>query len=756
MRKTFYHIWMIPATLCLALLGACSREPLPEQRNDAKALIISPALLDIQENAPVTRADEPQNDAQFNENRVARLDVFIFQGTTLKKDYHITTEGGIVSYGGKSGYLLSHDWLQDGLAKDVAYKVYVIANSTNASVTTAGAITAENDLKALSTEDEDIYKRYNADAPATDNTYSPSKTFLMNAKVDSWTITDMNTQLISDNTVQLERAAVKFVVDIQLTDEFRQRLADKEMQYGRPSWKYANFNSVTPEIKLAADDEAYPEEKLVIGGSGKYLTVVPETNGHYSIVTYAYPQQFTALDKCPGLFLSFPATPVGSDENATPSFHYYYIPLVAKGTTATLRNNVYQVNARISSFGSTEAVANDEVLLTYDVLPWGTSSASVDAQPIDYLLATPTRYSFKGGNEGEWLSTDIRYYASGNVTVEGVRGFYKDRTGAEVVVTNGFQVGTPSNGKITIRSQVPTNGTLREVEFTVRCGNKTETVKFRHYPLDFVTGIASHWCSYDDDTFAQWGQTGKTYMASGEKNGHIYYIESLEPKGFFAELIQWILNLIFDGNLDDAFSSRVWQSGKIYNLTLNGGQGSLVENSGDNINNQMYMLQITSSNDNYTLGRPTLTSGTSRIHTYKGGGITGLRPIDTELHDVTYYTSQDDVISPAFMLASQITTLLNQFSTAETAAAHCALYKEVGQDGYVYTGWRLPTKQEIQFMIENQVNKSDAMIQVLTGSHYWALDGSKVRNTNQTGGNGNFVRCVRDVKPEELARINQF
>ena len=108
------------------------------------------------------------------------------------------------------------------------------------------------------------------------------------------------------------------------------------------------------------------------------------------------------------------------------------------------------------------------------------------------------------------------------------------------------------------------------------------------------------------------------------------------------------------------------------------------------------------------------------------------------------------------MLASQITTLLNQFSTAETAAAHCALYKEVAQDGYVYTGWRLPTKQEIQFMIENQVNKSDAMIQVLTGSHYWALDGSKVRNTNQTGGNGNFVRCVRDVKPEELARINQF
>lgn len=743
MRKTFYHIWMIPATLCLALLGACDREPLPEQRSDAKALIISPALLDIQENAPVTRADETQNDAQFNENRVGRLDVFIFQGTTLKKDYHITTEGGIVSYGGKSGYLLSHDWLQDGLAKDVAYKVYVIANSTNASVTTAGAITAENDLKALSTEDEDIYKRYNADAPATDNTYSPSKTFLMNAKVESWTITDMNTQLISDNTVQLERAAVKFVVDIQLTDEFRQRLADKEMQYGRPSWKYANFNSVTPEIKLAADDEAYPEEKLVIGGSGKYLTVVPETNGHYSIVTYAYPQQFTALDECPGLFLSFPATPVGADENATPSFHYYYIPLVAKGTTATLRNNVYQVNALISSFGSTEAVANDEVILTYDVLPWGTSSASVDAQPIDYLLATPTRYSFKGGNEGEWLSTDIRYYASGQVTVEGVRGFYRNRTGAEVTVTTGFEVGTPSNGKITIRSQVPTNGTLREVEFTVRCGNKTETVKFRHYPLDFVMGIASHWCSYNRNDWAAWGQSGKTYVASRDHNSKLYFFSGTSSG--------WLIDAG-----ENAFTSRVFQNGRIYYINRDGTRGAQVENRGSSINNQMYVLQITSSSDNYTIGRPNLTSNSGTLYSRTGGWVLGW---DETIGSDTYYTSSDDVISPAFMLASQITTLMGIFSTAETAGLHCKNYKEVDQDGNVYTGWRLPTKQEIQFMLQNQQTNDQAMVEVLTAKWYWTLDGTRAQNPNPSGNQSNsntFVRCVRDVKPEELTRLNQF
>lgn len=236
-------------------------------------------------------------------------------------------------------------------------------------------------------------------------------------------------------------------------------------------------------------------------------------------------------------------------------------------------------------------------------------------------------------------------------------------------------------------------------------------------------------------------------MASGEHNGHLFYVQSLSGGG----IIQTIINWIFGANVDNAFSSRVYQNGNIYEIELNGTRGDQVGSSG--INNQMYVLQITSASDKYTIGRPKLTASSSTIHAYVTNFII---PRDTELKNVSYYTSSDDVISPAFMLASQITTLQNQFNNAETAATHCALYKEVAQDGYVYSGWRLPTKQEINFMIENQVNKPNAMIQVLTGSHYWALDGSLVRNTHQTGGNGNFVRCVRDVKEDELARLNAF
>lgn len=86
---------------------------------------------------------------------------------------------------------------------------------------------------------------------------------------------------------------------------------------------------------------------------------------------------------------------------------------------------------------------------------------------------------------------------------------------------------------------------------------------------------------------------------------------------------------------------------------------------------------------------------------------------------------------------------------------HCALYKEVS-NGKEWTGWRLPTKQEISYMIETQQNNTGVMIEVLPGHYYWSLDGGKVENPSYTGGNATFTRCVRDMTKEELDLINEF
>lgn len=712
----------ISAILAAGFLCSCSQEPLPVRGDSDQVLMLSPALFDIQDSAPMTRAlsENDLKDDQFNENKVARLDVFIFKTDgTFVKDYH-TDNLTLVQRGGKEGYLLSSDWKKDGLDKSVAYKVYVVANSSNAAITTEGATTTEAALKALSTTDANIYKQYKEGAASDDVTFTGDKTFLMNATVASWTIDSMTAQLIGNETITLERAAVKFVMDVSLTDTFIARLAADNAEYGTPGWKFINFNTVTPELPEGDAVDA----NLSTRGSGAYLSVTPGESGHFIVTTYAYPQEWTsdtANDVAPAILLSYPAL---NRNTGTTNYHYYYIPLCENtnenAVTSTVRNKMYKVNAKISSYGSFETLTNDPVNLTYEVKDWTASSADVNAEALDYLLATPTRYSFKGGEVGEYLTETIHYYASGDVTITGVRAYYKNRTGAETTVTEGYSVGTPANGKIVVSSTVPTNGTFRTLEFTVNCADKSQKVIIRHYPSDFVTGISSSWCSYDDDTWAAKGVSGRTYRGSEQNNSRLRYQTS-----------------------NDNFSATMYENGAAYYLNTNGTRGSQKSAS---VNNQMYVLQITSANDKYRIGRPNLVEHFGRIDNPNGG----------QLKTRSYYLSDDDVLSPAFMLASQLTRLSGTWSSVDVAALHCALYKEVDEDGNEYTGWRLPTKQEIQYMIDNQNTNTQVMIEVLSAQYYHSLDGGVGYNEHYTGGAGTYVRCVRDVTAKEIAKLNEF
>ena len=724
------YIFGLVLMLLVGILSSCDRELLlPDGGEGEQILMISPSLVGMQ-NGVLTRAGETQNDAQFNENKVSRLDVFIFKKAdgTFVKDYHLDglTPAMIVQRGGKEGYLLSIDWKKDGLDKDVEYKVYVVANSTNETLTTEGAVTTEAALQALSTTDVDIYKRYKEGVDS--ETYSSDKTFLMNATVNSWTIENMATQLISDDQIIVERAAVKFVMDISLSDTFKARLNTDNTEYGTPGWKFLHFNTVTPEI---------PEGTAVAGlatrGSGDYLDVVPGEDGHFIVTTYAYPQAWetaTAADLAPAILISYPAV---NNTTGVSNYHYYYIPLVAGDVTSTLRNHEYKVNAVISSYGSFETLSNDQVNLTYEVKDWTATEADVNAYAMDYLVVTPTRHSFKGGSEGEYLSKAFHYYASGEVSVQGVRAYYKNRTGAETTVTSGFTVSDPSNGVITVTSTVPTNGTFRTLEFTVKCGDKTETVVIRHYPADFVTGISSSWSSYNDPDWAVKGVSGKTYCGSALVS---------ERFTFFTAVNYYNYNDYYC-----IYTARLLSNGNCYRMNRNGANTNSLVSS--NINNQMYVLQITSANDNYRIGRPNLAEYQGQIYNSDGNPI----------KNKAYFLSDDNLLSPAFMLASQLTLFsgVGNFTTVESAALHCALYKEVDSDGNEYTGWRLPTKQEIQYMIDNQNTNTQVMIEVLPAKYYWTLDGGQGENPSPSGSTtGTFTRCVRDVTAEEIARLNQF
>lgn len=740
--------WVIPAALVAVFFASCGREPVLDMAKDGRSLMITPSLLDLQENSLKVRAltEDDLKDNLYNENVVSRLDVFFFAGTTLAQVYHITTDAGTVSHGGKTGYLLSDDWAKDGLQMNTAYTVYVVANSTDATVTTAtktSGVTPET-LMGRSHADADIYKRYNASTE--DDTYTKNKSFLMNAKVDSWTITSSGTQLVNDDKITLERAAVKFVLDVSLSDAFAARLSSVGERYGEPNWKFINFNTVTPEVPGAA---TAPDAVLATGGSGKYLTVVPGTGdqaGHYTVETYAYPQTWTAdnaIDAAPAIFLSFPCD---HGEGTSEAYHYYYIPICSQSTTATVRNNLYKVNAVISSYGSTEAISGTEVNLNYAVMPWGASNtASIEAIANDYILATPSIYTFKGGPTDAMLSTQIKYYASGDVTVdtESIYAFYIDKNGDEVEITDldGLfsiqRTSTGSSGYFTVSSLVPTNGTYREVHFTVTCGSKSQVVKIRHYPLDFITAEDGAYSSYNYDGWAV-PEEDKSFAAANVVGSRFVFSES--------SLSDW------EGNDYGIFNSHIFDEGKVKVLNADGTVGSQV-NTNPLTNNQMYILQITSANDAYTIGRPSLTIKYETVYTYSNYW--------EELESIPYKTSNDNVISPAFILGSQLGAV-GIVSSAKFAAMHCSLYKEY--DGKTtWTGWRLPTKQEVKYMIDNQNTYGDVMAEVVGGRYYWTLDGGYVYNEDADGTGDNssengskYVRCVRDLSETELKEINKF
>ena len=125
--------------------------------------------------------------------------------------------------------------------------------------------------------------------------------------------------------------------------------------------------------------------------------------------------------------------------------------------------------------------------------------------------------------------------------------------------------------------------------------------------------------------------------------------------------------------------------------------------------------------------------------------------------------SNDDVVSPAFMIASQLGAVTTT-NDNQVAATHCSRYMEVATDGTRYTGWRLPTPDEISVITRYQngtingvtISNSNyqAMTPVLTGNTYWSLTGNAVSTGIGTG--GPYLRCVRDLSAAEVEAINGF
>lgn len=234
------------------------------------------------------------------------------------------------------------------------------------------------------------------------------------------------------------------------------------------------------------------------------------------------------------------------------------------------------------------------------------------------------------------------------------------------------------------------------------------------------------WVMWDTDQASHRAQ--KT-TSDSPFNAKVYYFDTRDNQYYCAPIVDYGSN--------NNYKAQVW---KLYENYYPGYYYDANDLSSygryDNLqNNHMYVIQITATSPDYVLGRPTLDGNNQ---------------------------SDDHVVSPAFMIASQLgavssTWFTQQSNPGREAAKHCGQYMEVDVDGKKWTGWRLPTAEEIKVITKYQydpdVQADGIMSEVLSGRYYYTLDGTtqETKNTNT----GTAVRCIRDLSAEEVNKLNE-
>lgn len=679
-RKTICKVMLSTMIVALTLTACNSDSDLAS--TIGSGLWIKPAVAGATETRAV--GDDVAADASLNENALKSIDVFIGkngQFTKLNKRFssNLTTTDGTLQVAGS-------DW--ETVYNEPPYEIYVVANATDA--TTPNTTTKET-LAAKTQTDADICAPYSA-------TTNKSKTFLMDGKLELWTPKSDETAI-----VELRRAAAKIVVSVVLSGNMAQQYTAGAIQ-----WKMVDFATTA---SLIAEGES------LTAGNGDTGTTTYQANGN-TITTYSYPCQWTNSDEAPRLLVNIPLTSVS--DGTVKANNWYTIPVRdINGEEKQLdRNHIYYVEATISSQGSaTELINSQDVKLKYRAIDWKDiydttwtdDDVTINATKTDYFMVYPTEVSMRNVT----TDTSVEYYASGNVTAVVDSVYFYNESGVYTVYSDKDKVKvTANNGKITIYSPIPDdpsamssgNFTVRYIRFCVYRNEDPDNKKYvlvKQYPLEFVQNIEGKYSTRTESSWCEWGKRSGT-------------------------------------SSDNNFQVKVYYNGKIYQYSGSSNRGSATGQD----NNHMYVIQLSSTSDDYTIAHITVDENGQ---------------------------SQENFASPAFMLASQLGTVYpfadsydrwgNQTASGgKNAAIHCSTYKEVGTDGTEYTGWRLPTQKEIGVIERFQQSSYGApMTTVLGGLYYWAADGTAVRITGGDGGSTSsaYVRCIRDLTPTEVAEVNK-
>lgn len=552
-------------------------------------------------------------------------------------------------------------------------------------------LTQVNSLADLETKvqtDENIWKPYSNNA---------TKNFLMTANSD-WTVSKEPTQTIDS---KLTRAAAKIVVNLKINVEGYEVV-------GVPTWQLLNYNTQTTLFG--------PNTAQNIASMSETETMAKTADG-YQLVTYSYATLWDNNASAPQAKIKV----MLKKGEETPVDYYYSIPVRdPKATKSLERNYVYTANATVTSLGSSSDITyGDAMNLVYDVQKWTKGEeTTINAGDQKYLLVSPTFMIMKNQRFDD---STIKFYGSGECKVETDEIYYYDKNGNKKNLYSGSQYFSASANYAKGHGELKDQGTIvigdannktndfvplsvKYIKIKVTCEGVEDPVNvtIKQYPLEYIQGIAGWYSTKSIDGWIDWQRdqaNHKPQKTSSDDNFHA-------KVKIGAEIYQY----------NDNWH---WNYGNSY---YKAEKGNIAND--EQYNNQMYVVQITSTEQgsNYKIGHVKNTS-----------------------------YSTENVVSPAFMLASQLGTV-SAHSTGESASQHCNDYVEVSKDGKVYNDWRLPTPAEIGVITKYQYNESQNVItEVLKGRYYWALNHQKIETRTENSGTG--TRCVRDLSPDEVKKL---
>lgn len=740
MKRRYLYMFLLSLCGLFYCAGCTENAMLVEEGTTVDGLALN--LLASGE-AVVSEGTTASNDG-LRENVVKNVDIFFFstdkKGEVARYYHREVGENGTV-------LLETGNWKSKFTA--VSYDIYVVANfhqyddaSTLETETDLSRIKTWTALMALSDTDPDIFKVEN-DQFGNEEVYAGKK-FMMDGKKEGWTPGEGTDETIA---IDLARAAAKIVVNVSYTDGFLTdgiEIVDvrkKLVRYAQDARVLAEADPI-PILDLFGDaDAANMSKSNGTEGSGE--------NRKDLLYAYSYPNEWgdNVADQETYILMNIPYTKNQEEETYQ---NYYKIPVRISNTAADLclkRNTVYTINVTVDRVGNKEIDQPKELTPTLSIAPWGNEEIAVGGESYKYLVVSEDEIEMHNVAD-----TAVTFFSSSAVTVTLESAYYVDKYGTEISLkesaSDWYSVDYDTSalfGKLKIHSDIPEIVTARYITLKVtNMDGMEKTINIIQYPLEYISGVPGLY----------------SYVEQYEKNEQTVVVNGKWPsnlEGMYSEDIRKGL----DGHIgtNPYMKSKFYWESVIYRIDYSYKDANkynplYVTANTPADNNRMYLVQISSTSNQYTVARPKMT----------GTGVGSVTALGEE---------NNRLVSPTFMLASNLGNI-GDVNWAK-AQDNCKYYVEYSiytidkadrLNGKTYDeyghrrfdDWRLPTYAELQIIAGYQTTQSEVMDKVLTDDYYWAADTNTYLKTNQptveeipssTGSDGK-VRCIRDVTPDDL------